>query len=35
LIYYQSRGFETYGRVEGVRLASGRIVDQVHKRYDL
>lgn len=35
LIYYQSRGFETYGRVEGVRLASGRIVDQVLKRYDL
>jgi L-amino acid N-acyltransferase YncA len=35
LIYYQSRGFEEYGRIERYRLADGHIVDKVLKRYDL
>lgn len=35
LIYYQSRGFEDYGRIEGYRMADGTQVDKVLKRYDL
>ena len=35
LIYYQSRGFADYGRIEGYELANGQIVDKVLKRYDL
>lgn len=35
LIYYQSRGFEDYGRISRPRLANGAGVDQVLKRYDL
>lgn len=35
LIYYQSRGFEDYGRVEGQLLPNGQVVDKVLKRYDL
>ena len=35
LIYYQSRGFEDYGRIEGRRLADGTVVDKVLKRFDL
>lgn len=35
LIYYQSRGFEDYGRKTGIRLSNGLVVDKVLKRYDL
>lgn len=35
LTYYQSRGFEDYGRIEGLRLADGVIVDKILKRFDL
>ncbi|EEX12812.1 acetyltransferase, gnat family [Citreicella sp. SE45] len=35
LIYYQSRGFEDYGRIEGYVMANGQVVDKVLKRYDL
>ncbi|MBV0913487.1 GNAT family N-acetyltransferase [Anianabacter salinae] len=35
LAYYQSRGFEDYGRIAGYRLGNGQIVDKVLKRYDL
>jgi len=35
LIYYQSRGFEDWGRLENYRLATGQLVDKVLKRYDL
>jgi len=35
LAYYQSRGFEDYGRIEGYRLGNGQIVDKVLKRYEL
>ncbi len=35
LAYYQSRGFEDYGRKEGVRMSDGRVFDKVLKRYDL
>ncbi len=35
LTYYQSRGFEDYGRIEGYRMSSGQVVDKVLKRYDL
>ena len=35
LIYYQSRGFRDYGRIEGHQLASGQIVDKVLMRYDV
>lgn len=35
LAYYQSRGFEDYGRKTGVRLEDGTVVDKVLKRYDL
>ncbi|WP_299045154.1 GNAT family N-acetyltransferase [uncultured Tateyamaria sp.] len=35
LIYYQSRGFQDYGRIEGHEMANGQIVDKILKRYDL
>jgi L-amino acid N-acyltransferase YncA len=35
LIYYQSRGFVDYGRIEGYELADGQIVEKCLKRYDL
>ena len=35
LAYYQSRGFEDYGRKSGVLLADGQQVDKVLKRFDL
>ncbi|WP_224816357.1 GNAT family N-acetyltransferase [Hasllibacter sp. MH4015] len=35
LAYYQSRGFEDYGRIEGYEMADGTIVDKVLKRLDL
>ena len=35
LIYYQSRGFEDYGMINGHRMGDGRVVDKVLKRYDL
>ncbi|WP_323768428.1 GNAT family N-acetyltransferase [Antarctobacter sp.] len=35
LAYYQSRGFEDYGKKTGVRLEDGQTVDKVLKRYDL
>lgn len=35
LIYYQSRGFRDYGRIEDYVLDSGQIVDKVLKRYDI
>jgi len=35
LIYYQSRGFEDYGRIDGYELANGQIVDKILKRFNL
>jgi L-amino acid N-acyltransferase YncA len=35
LAYYQSRGFEDYGRIDGYEMADGTIVDKILKRYDL
>ncbi|MEL6241015.1 MAG: GNAT family N-acetyltransferase [Pseudomonadota bacterium] len=35
LIYYQSRGFADYGRIEGYELSDGELVDKILKRYDL
>ena len=35
LIYYQSRGFQDYGVIEGYEMANGDIVDKRLKRYDL
>ena len=35
LIYYQSRGFVDYGRIEGYELGDGTRVDKILKRYDL
>lgn len=35
LTYYQSRGFEDYGRIEGYRMADGTLVDKILKRLDL
>ncbi|WP_299600835.1 GNAT family N-acetyltransferase [uncultured Tateyamaria sp.] len=35
LIYYQSRGFQDYGRIDGYEMADGHIVDKILKRYDL
>lgn len=35
LIYYQSRGFQDYGVLEGVELSDGQIVDKRLKRFDL
>ena len=35
LVYYQSRGFEDYGSIEGYQMDNGQLVDKVLKRYDL
>lgn len=35
LAYYQSRGFEDYGRIEGYRMRNGVVVDKCLKRFDL
>ena len=35
LIYYQSRGFEDYGVIEGHQMANGEIVDKRLKRFIL
>ena len=35
LIYYQSRGFRAYDRIENVTLADGSKVNKILKRYDL
>ena len=35
LIYYQSRGFQDYGRIEGYEMADGQVVDKRLKRFDL
>ncbi|MEX3017643.1 N-acetyltransferase family protein [Gymnodinialimonas hymeniacidonis] len=35
LTYYQSRGFEDYGKIEGYQMADGRRVDKILKRFDL
>jgi len=35
LTYYQSRGFEDYGRIDRYRMADGHVVDKILKRYDL
>ncbi len=35
LAYYQSRGFEDYGRINDYRLDDGTTVDKVLKRYSL
>lgn len=35
LAYYQSRGFEDYGRKTGVAIGDGQVVDKVLKRYNL
>jgi ribosomal protein S18 acetylase RimI-like enzyme len=35
LMYYQSRGFVDYRKIEGYRLDSGDVVDKILKRYDL
>ncbi|WP_299684639.1 GNAT family N-acetyltransferase [uncultured Tateyamaria sp.] len=35
LIYYQSRGFQDYGRIEDYVMDNGETVDKILKRYDL
>ena len=35
LIYYQSRGFVDYGRIDGYKLNNGQHVDKVLKRFDI
>lgn len=35
LAYYQSRGFEDYGRIEGYVMENGQTVDKVLKRFEL
>ena len=35
LAYYQSRGFENYGRIENYVLSDGTVVDKVLKRLDI
>ncbi len=35
LIYYQSRGFQDYGWIEGYEMANGEIVNKRLKRFDL
>lgn len=35
LIYYQSRGFRIYDRIEGYPLGNGLVVDKILKRFDL
>ena len=35
LVYYQSRGFADYGKIEDYKMANGQIVDKTLKRFDL
>ena len=35
LIYYQSRGFQDYSRIENYEMANGQTVDKILKRYAL
>lgn len=35
LAYYQSRGFEDYGRIAGYRMGDGTVVDKILKRFEL
>lgn len=35
LAYYQSRGFEDYGRIDDYQMADGSVVNKILKRYDL
>ena len=35
LIYYQSRGFRDYDRIENYQLENGQTVDKILKRFDL
>ena len=35
LIYYQSRGFQDYGRIDGYEMSNSQVVDKILKRYDL
>jgi L-amino acid N-acyltransferase YncA len=35
LAYYQSRGFEEYGRIKRYRMEDGTTVDKILKRFDL
>lgn len=35
LVYYQSRGFEDYGRIRDHRMSDGTSVDKILKRYSL
>jgi len=35
LVYYQSRGFQDYGKIDDYEMSDGHIVDKVLKRYDL
>ncbi|MEP4196250.1 MAG: GNAT family N-acetyltransferase [Aliishimia sp.] len=35
LIYYQSRGFRDYARLEGYKMQNGQLVDKQLKRFDL
>ena len=35
LIYYQSRGFEDYSKIEGYQMDNGQLVDKVLKRFAL
>lgn len=35
LAYYQSRGFEDYGRKAAVQMSNGQVVDKLLKRFDL
>jgi len=35
LIYYQSRGFQDYSKIDDYEMSDGHIVDKVLKRYDL
>ena len=35
LIYYQSRGFNDYGRIDDYKLENGQTVDKILKRYEL
>ena len=35
LIYYQSRGFQDYGVIDGYTLSDGQVVDKRLKRFDL
>lgn len=35
LTYYQSRGFEDFGRLPNQKLEDGMVVDKIWKRYDL